>query len=68
MILAGLSGIIIVEIYAAVMQRQFQNTDNKTGKGFAVLGIYLFVVVYCELPLLSTCTDLHELGHPPPYG
>lgn len=46
MILAGLSGIIIVEIYAAIMQRQFQNTDNKTGKGFAVLGIYLFVVVY----------------------
>lgn len=47
MIIAGLSGIIIVEIYAAVMQRQFQNTDNRIGKGFAVLGIYLFVVVYC---------------------
>ncbi|KAL1848905.1 hypothetical protein Daus18300_013464 [Diaporthe australafricana] len=46
MILAGLSGIIVVEIYAAVMQRQFQNTDNKLGKGFAILGIYLFVVVY----------------------
>ncbi|POS71651.1 hypothetical protein DHEL01_v209958, partial [Diaporthe helianthi] len=46
MILAGLSGIIIVEIYAAVMQREFQNTNNKTGKGFAILGIYLFVVVY----------------------
>lgn len=46
MILAGLSGIIIVEIYAAVMQREFQNTDNRVGKGFAVLGIYLFVVVY----------------------
>ena len=48
MILAGLSGIVVVEIYAAVMQREFQNTDNKIGKGFAVLGIYLFVVVYCE--------------------
>ncbi|KAH7336116.1 putative MFS monosaccharide transporter [Rhexocercosporidium sp. MPI-PUGE-AT-0058] len=46
MILAGLSGIVIVEIYAAVMQREFQNTNNKIGKGFAVLGIYLFVVVY----------------------
>lgn len=46
MILTGLSGIIIVEIYAAVMQREFQNTNNRTGKGFAVLGIYLFVVVY----------------------
>lgn len=48
MILAGLSGIILVEIYAAVMQREFQNTDNRVGKGFAVLGIYLFVVVYCK--------------------
>ena len=51
MILAGLSGIVVVEIYAAVMQRQFQNTNNRTGKGFAILGIYLFVVAYCELPL-----------------
>lgn len=48
MILAGLSGIILVEIYAAVMQREFQNTDNRVGKGFAVLGIYMFVVVYCK--------------------
>ncbi|CEL01461.1 Putative MFS transporter, SP family, sugar:H symporter [Aspergillus calidoustus] len=46
MILAGLSGIIVVEIYAAVMQREFQNTDNRIGKGFAILGIYLFVVIY----------------------
>ena len=49
MILAGLSGIIVIEIYAAVMQKEFQNTDNNIGKGFAVLGIYLFVVTYCEL-------------------
>lgn len=48
MILAGLTGIILVEIYAAVMQKEFQNTDNKIGKGFAILGIYLFVVAYCE--------------------
>lgn len=47
MILAGLAGIIVIEIYAAVMQREFQNTDNRVGKGFAILGIYLFVVVYC---------------------
>ena len=46
MILTGLSGIILIEIYAAVMQREFQHTDNKVGKGFAVLGIYLFVVTY----------------------
>ncbi|KEF60286.1 uncharacterized protein A1O9_05137 [Exophiala aquamarina CBS 119918] len=46
MILTGLSSIVVIEIYAAVMQREFQNTDNKLGKGFAVLGIYLFVVFY----------------------
>lgn len=56
MILAGLSGIIIVEIYAAVMQREFQNTDNRIGKGFAVLGIYLFVVVYCASLLIGSGT------------
>ena len=48
MLLSGLSGIIVIEIYAAVMQREFQNTDNQVGKGFAVLGIYLFVVAYCK--------------------
>jgi hypothetical protein len=53
MILTGLGGIVIVEIYAAVMQREFQNTDNQAGKGFAILGIYLFVVTYCEFVLLS---------------
>jgi len=52
MILAGLVGIIVVEIYAAVMQKEFQNTNNKVGKGFAVLGIYLFVVAYCKLIFL----------------
>ncbi|KAI9056155.1 hypothetical protein LZ554_001083 [Drepanopeziza brunnea f. sp. 'monogermtubi'] len=46
MILTGLAGIVLVEIYAAVMQRLFQDTDNQVGKGFAILGIYLFVVVY----------------------
>ena len=48
MILTGLAGVVVIEIYAAVMQREFQNTDNKVGKGFAVLGIYLFVIMYCE--------------------
>lgn len=46
MILTGLTGVIIVEIYAAVMQKEFQNTNNKVGKDFAILGIYLFVVTY----------------------
>ncbi len=53
MIIAGLSGIMIVEIYASIMQMEFQNTNNKLGKGFAILGIYLFVVTYYELPLHS---------------
>ena len=48
MMLAGLSGIVVIEIYTSVMQMEFQNTDNKVGKGFAILGIYLFVVTYCE--------------------
>ncbi|KAN0089886.1 putative MFS monosaccharide transporter [Hyaloscypha variabilis] len=46
MILAGLSGIIVVEIYSAIMQWKFQNTKNTVGKGFAILGIYLFSVIY----------------------
>uniref|UniRef100_A0A093Y2V1 Sugar transporter STL1 n=1 Tax=Talaromyces marneffei PM1 TaxID=1077442 RepID=A0A093Y2V1_TALMA len=29
MIIAGLGGIILIEIYAAVMQREFQNTNNR---------------------------------------
>ena len=51
MILAGLLGIVFVETYAAVMQREFQNTNNRVGKGFAILGIYLFVVTYCEFSM-----------------
>ncbi|WPH00512.1 putative MFS monosaccharide transporter [Acrodontium crateriforme] len=57
MILAGLSGIIVIEIYAAVMQLKFQNTNNKVGKGFAVLAIYLFVV--CYYGLLNSTTWLY---------
>lgn len=57
MILTGLGGIIIVEIYAAVMQREFQNTDNRIGKGFAILGIYLFVVIYCMSPIAHPPTQ-----------
>ncbi|CAN8099695.1 unnamed protein product [Discula destructiva] len=46
MILAGLSSIVVIEIYTSVMQLKFQNTENKVGKAFAVLGIYFFVVAY----------------------
>ena len=57
MILTGLSGIIIIEIYAAVMQKEFQDTNNKVGKAFAVLGIYLFVV--CYYGMLNSTTWLY---------
>lgn len=44
MILTGLTLIIAIEIYASIMQMEFQNSNNAVGKGFAVLGIYLFCV------------------------
>lgn len=65
MILTGLSAVVLIEIYAAVMQRQFQNTDNKIGKGFAVLGIYLFVVFYCKSPSTMS-THIRPCLPPPP--
>ena len=37
MILSGLSAVVVIEIYAAIMQMEFQNTNNQVGKGFAVL-------------------------------
>ncbi|KAL7619498.1 hypothetical protein AAE478_010038 [Parahypoxylon ruwenzoriense] len=46
MILSGLLGLILIMIYAAVMQHVFQDTENRIGKGFAVLGIYLYVAWY----------------------
>lgn len=51
MIIAGLSSIVAIEIYTAVMQRQFQGTNNQLGKAFTVLGIYLFVIAFCALPV-----------------
>ncbi|CAP91533.1 Pc13g04640 [Penicillium rubens Wisconsin 54-1255] len=57
MLIAGLAGVVLIEIYAAVMQRQFQHTDNRVGKGFAILGIYLFVV--CYYGMLNSTTWLY---------
>ena len=42
----GLAWVAVIDTYSAIMQRQFQDTDNQVGKGFAILGIYLFVVGY----------------------
>ncbi|OQU98784.1 hypothetical protein CLAIMM_04514 [Cladophialophora immunda] len=49
MLLTGVAWIIVTEIYAAVMQREFQNTTNTVGKAFAIVGIYLFAVGYFGL-------------------
>ncbi|KAJ5232707.1 Major facilitator superfamily domain general substrate transporter [Penicillium chermesinum] len=57
MIISGLAGIVLILIYAAVMQREFQNTSNRVGKGFAILGIYLFVV--CYYGMLNSTTWLY---------
>ncbi|KAK8224255.1 putative MFS monosaccharide transporter [Phyllosticta paracitricarpa] len=57
MILTGMAGIVVIEIYAAIMLHFFDNTDNKVGKGFAILGIYLFVV--CYNGLLNSTTWLY---------
>ncbi len=62
MILTGLGAIILIEIYAAVMQREFSNTNNNTGKGFAVLGIYLFVVAYCKSLAVPGRTRVLRVG------
>ena len=39
MILTGLSAVVLIEVYAAIMQMEFQNSNNNVGKGFAVLGM-----------------------------
>lgn len=61
MLLAGVAWVIVVEIYCAIMQRAFQNTDNRVGKGFAILGIYLFAVGYCKLthPSFPAVTNIN---------
>lgn len=53
MLLTGLTAVILTEIYTAVMQRSFQDTGNRIGKGFTILGIYLFCVL-CYGMLNST--------------
>lgn len=37
-----------VSRYCAVLQHVYQDTNNRVGKGFAILGIYIFVVCYCK--------------------
>ncbi|KAI0196960.1 putative MFS monosaccharide transporter [Astrocystis sublimbata] len=57
MLLAGLIAVILTETYSAVLQREFQHTDNRVGKGFAILGIYIFAV--CYYGLINSVTWLY---------
>ncbi|KAK6442372.1 hypothetical protein LTR95_001388 [Oleoguttula sp. CCFEE 5521] len=57
MLLAGLSCVIVTEIYCAVMQREFQHTNNRVGKAFAVVGIFVFVI--CYYALINSVTWLY---------
>jgi hypothetical protein len=50
MLLLGVAWTIVTEIFAAEMQRGFQYTDNRVGKGFAIAGLYVFIVGYCRSP------------------
>ncbi|EIM84049.1 general substrate transporter [Stereum hirsutum FP-91666 SS1] len=42
----GAMGLCIDLVYSALMARFFTNSDNKVGKGFAILGIYLYTSIY----------------------
>lgn len=46
MLLTGMAGVVLVEIYTAEMQRGFATGTNHVGQGFAILGIFLFAVFY----------------------
>ncbi|KAK4623728.1 Major facilitator-type transporter ecdD [Fulvia fulva] len=46
LILFGLIGCVLAQIYSAIMHWQFEFTTNQVGKGFAVGGIYLLTAVH----------------------
>ncbi|KAJ7489194.1 general substrate transporter [Mycena latifolia] len=46
-LLCGASaGLCLDLIYSAVMSHIYANSDNKIGKGFAILGVYMFTAIY----------------------
>lgn len=45
----GLVGVIVANIYTSIMNWQYQFSTNAVGKGFAVGGLYLLSAVHCEL-------------------
>ncbi|SMQ52071.1 unnamed protein product [Zymoseptoria tritici ST99CH_1A5] len=56
MMLTGLTGIIITLTYTAIMQHEFQHTDNQIGKGFTVLGLFLYGIVFYGMLNSTTWT------------
>ncbi|KAJ6618170.1 general substrate transporter [Mycena sp. CBHHK59/15] len=51
------AGLCLDLIYAAVMSQIYAHSENKVGKGFAILGVYMFTAIYCTRGLLIS-TDL----------
>ncbi|UJO22214.1 Hexose transporter 2 [Fulvia fulva] len=46
LLLAGMGGSILIQTYCAIMQWNFQDSDNEVGKGFAIFGIYLHTICH----------------------
>ncbi|KAJ7578176.1 general substrate transporter [Mycena floridula] len=46
LLLAGSSGICVTLIYSSIMAREFGSSDNQLGKGFALLGLYIFTAIF----------------------
>ncbi|EJU00326.1 MFS monosaccharide transporter [Dacryopinax primogenitus] len=57
MLLLGLLSVVIVDAYNAIMTDVFATSSNNVAKGFAILGIYLFVT--CYYGLLNSTTWLY---------
>lgn len=57
MLLVGLLSVVLIDTYNAVMTDVFSSSTNTVGKGFAILGIYLFVTFYYGL--LNSTTWLY---------
>ncbi|KAF5352978.1 hypothetical protein D9758_007943 [Tetrapyrgos nigripes] len=46
LLVCGSAGLCIVLVYSALMARFFANSDNRIGKGFGILGIYVYTAIY----------------------
>ena len=47
MLKIALPSLVGLLIYSALMGRFFNAGDDKVGKGFAILGLYLYTFTYC---------------------